>query len=226
MLAISALVVVGTIGSGVVDDADRPALELVSALATGTGIFATILGIIVVTSEYRHGTITPTFLVTPRRERVIAAKVAAGALAGLAIAAVIAALALAIAVPWLAAREHALAFDDELALASVRLAATFVLSVVFGIAVGALIHSQIGAIVTTFAWFLILEEILSLVAGYLVDFDRDPLGRYLPDSLFATLAGDQGDDHLDPQWALLLLVVYTGALLAVGTVVTVRRDAD
>ena len=36
-----------------------------------------------VTSEYRYGTIRPTFLFTPRRSRVLAAKLAAGLLAGL-----------------------------------------------------------------------------------------------------------------------------------------------
>jgi hypothetical protein len=35
-----------------------------------------------VTSEYRYGTIKPTFLFTPRRFRVMGAKVAAGVLAG------------------------------------------------------------------------------------------------------------------------------------------------
>ena len=36
-----------------------------------------------VTSEYRFGTIRPTFLFSPRRASVLAAKVAAGLLAGL-----------------------------------------------------------------------------------------------------------------------------------------------
>ena len=37
-----------------------------------------------VTSEYRYGTIRPTILFTPHRSRVLAAKAIAGALAGLA----------------------------------------------------------------------------------------------------------------------------------------------
>lgn len=226
MLVITVLVVIGTIGSGVVDDSDRRAFELVSAIATGTGIFATILGVIVVTSEYRHGTITPTFLVTPRRVRVIAAKVTAGAVAGVAIAVLLAVIALAIAVPWLSARDAAVPFDGELALAVARLLATFALAVVFGVAVGTVIHSQVGAIVTTFAWFLILEGILSLVAGYFTDFDRDPLGPYLPGSLFASLSGSEDSSAVDPPLALLFLVVYTAVLTGVGAILTVRRDAD
>jgi ABC-2 type transport system permease protein len=36
-----------------------------------------------ITSEYRYGTIRPTFLFTPKRSRVLAAKLAAGLFAGL-----------------------------------------------------------------------------------------------------------------------------------------------
>jgi hypothetical protein len=38
-----------------------------------------------ITAEIRHGTIRPTFLATPRRERVLAAKLAAAALIGVAV---------------------------------------------------------------------------------------------------------------------------------------------
>src|SRR5262249_26455050 len=47
-------------------------------------LFAAIAGVLVIASEYRYGTIRPTFVFTPRRERVIAAKLVAGLLAGLA----------------------------------------------------------------------------------------------------------------------------------------------
>ena len=76
---------------------------LVSALATFTGDFdsgnfntvdllgisgfaqpfALVLGILAVTSEFRHGTITPTLIVAPGRGRLLAAKLAANGLAGL-----------------------------------------------------------------------------------------------------------------------------------------------
>ena len=47
------------------------------------GVFSALAGIMLVTSEYRYGTIRPTFLFTPKRPRVLAAKLAAGLLAGL-----------------------------------------------------------------------------------------------------------------------------------------------
>src|SRR4051812_4789503 len=43
------------------------------------GLFAALLGALSMTGEFRHGTIRPTLLMTPRRRRVVGAKVIAGA---------------------------------------------------------------------------------------------------------------------------------------------------
>src|SRR4051812_5941794 len=61
-----------------------------SLLAIGSvaGAFSAPAGVMLITSEYRYGTIRPTFLFTPRRSRVVAAKVATGLLVGLAFGAV------------------------------------------------------------------------------------------------------------------------------------------
>ena len=68
-----------------------------------SGLLALVVGVVIVTVEWRHGTITRTFLVTPRRERVLLAKAAVAALAGTILALVSVAVVLAVAVPWLAA---------------------------------------------------------------------------------------------------------------------------
>ena len=62
----------------------------VLTVATTAVIFTLILGILIVTWEYRHGTITQTFLGTPRRERVMGAKYAVA----FGVAAVLAAISL------------------------------------------------------------------------------------------------------------------------------------
>ena len=67
-----------------------PALDSPEAIRTvyagsafaGTYIFAMILGITGMTGEYRYQTITPTFLVTPRRTRVVLAKMLAHLVVG------------------------------------------------------------------------------------------------------------------------------------------------
>lgn len=54
-------------------------------VGSSAGLFSALAGVMLITSEYRHGTIRPTFLFDPRRSRVLAAKAAAGFLAGVAL---------------------------------------------------------------------------------------------------------------------------------------------
>ena len=67
--------------SGLASKEDQRQLLSVSSLA---GVFSALAGVLLVTSEYRFGTIRPTILFNPARSHVLAAKVVAGALAGIA----------------------------------------------------------------------------------------------------------------------------------------------
>ena len=44
-------------------------------LGLAGGFIASLIGVMSITSEFRHGTIRPTFVFTPRRGRVVSAKV-------------------------------------------------------------------------------------------------------------------------------------------------------
>ena len=84
MITLTLLIVVL---SGLLTDADalsseRNQLNLFSTAGIAL-IFSGLAGVLLITSEYRHGTIRPTFLFTPRRSRVLAAKLTAGLLTGL-----------------------------------------------------------------------------------------------------------------------------------------------
>ena len=58
---------------------------------------ALLLGIVLVTVEWRHGSIVRTFLVTPRRQRVVLAKSTMGVLLGIAFAVVATLVVVAVA---------------------------------------------------------------------------------------------------------------------------------
>src|SRR6202044_306484 len=65
--------------SGLASREDQRELLSVGSLAS---VFSALAGVLLVTSEYRYGTIRPTILFNPVRSHVLAAKVLAGALAG------------------------------------------------------------------------------------------------------------------------------------------------
>ena len=65
--------------SGLASKEDQRQLLSLGSLA---GVFSALAGVLLVTSEYRYGTIRPTFLFNPDAHTSLAAKVVAGALAG------------------------------------------------------------------------------------------------------------------------------------------------
>jgi ABC-type transport system involved in multi-copper enzyme maturation permease subunit len=67
--------------SGLASKEDQRSFLSLGSLA---GVFSALAGALLVTSEYRYGTIRPTVLFNPARSRVLSAKAIAGALAGIA----------------------------------------------------------------------------------------------------------------------------------------------
>ena len=221
LVLVSGLATAGAIGVDVVDD-DARALGLVDA-AESTSILVMLLGILLVTNEYRHGTIVSTFLVEPARERVVVAKVLASAAVAIGAALATTIVVLAIAVPWLASRNEPLAFDADLAAAFARFGASFVVAGIFGVAIGAAIRSQVGAIVTTFVWCLVAEPLLGVLGAALTRFERDPVSPDLPGSALDSIVST-GDAGLGGAWGSTLAVAYVAVALMLALVLTLRRD--
>jgi ABC-type transport system involved in multi-copper enzyme maturation permease subunit len=180
-------------------------------------IFALILGVLGMSGEFRFGTATPTFLVTPNRGRVVAAKVIANALAGAALAAVSALVALAMGLPWLRAKGVAVVIvDADVGARLLGLAATSALHAVLGIGLAALIRNQIVAVAAGLLWMRV-EDLLPAVLN------RPGLGRWLPEGAAAALTGPSAATL--SMWAGGLLFAGYGLVLAlIGTRLVVRRD--
>lgn len=194
------------------------------AMFSGTYIFAMILGITGMTGEYRYQTITPTFLASPGRARVVAAKMVAhlGVGIGYAVAGLVSALAFGGTT--ILVRGGRLGLDAERLWSSVALAALAVaLWTLLGIGIGTLIRNQVAAIlIAVFVTFLV-EPLATYFLGLA---DRDDVVKWLPTNASAAMAspGDSFLDYLDWWAGGLVLLGYALVLAGLGVRLSVRRD--
>jgi ABC-2 type transport system permease protein len=181
-------------------------------------LFAALLGAMSITSEIRYGTIRPTFLVTPGRSRVVAAKVAVGIAIGAGFGLVAGVVATSVGAGALSARGIDVQLDGgdfALMLAGSALAAA--LWAAIGVGVGAVVRNQVPALVGVCAWILFVE-------GLLVGDTLEDVGRFTPGAAAAALSGQERAALLPPAIALLVLAVYAAAAALTGARVTARRD--
>ncbi|MGH9001060.1 MAG: hypothetical protein ACRDY7_16900 [Acidimicrobiia bacterium] len=182
-------------------------------------IFVLVLGILAVTGEFRHNTLTPTFLAAPRRGEVVAAKLAAFGLVGLAFSVLASIITLAISLPWLAARGVEVSFfSAEVGLVLLGQILATALYGVLGVGVGALIRSQAIAMTAALVWMMMVEGILAAV--------WQDGARWLPGGAAQALSRSASQfGELLPMWAGgLLLAAYGVAFATSGARFVLRRD--
>ncbi|MHB8645736.1 MAG: ABC transporter permease [Thermomicrobiales bacterium] len=181
-------------------------------------LFAALLGALSITEEFRHGTIRPTFLVTPRRGRVVAAKVGASMLLGSAFGLIAAAVAIGVGSAALAARGVAIRLDGgDYALLLAGCAVAAALWAAIGVGLGAVVRNQVPTVVGICVWLLFVEGLLLGDVGLIGD-----IGRFTPGALGKAASGQ--DPLLVPGLAVFLLALYAVAAAAAGWVATIRRD--
>lgn len=203
---------------------DTPAfLELIWGFGVGGTVFPMILGIVMMTGEYRYQTITSTFLTTPRRERVVAAKLACAAVIGLLFGLAVLLLTAAAVIPTVLVSGAEFAFSGSLARITAGVLGAMALYTLFGIGLGALIRNQIGAILAGVGWVFIVESLVNAIPPL------QPIGKWTPagaaSALTSTVDIGQGTSYLLPGWAgALVLLAYGVVFSAVASATTLRRD--
>jgi ABC-2 type transport system permease protein len=193
--------------------------ELVFSVAANASVFLLILGIIGMTQEYRHRTATPTFLTTPRRGRVIGAKLLAYALVAVPMALVVLAVTVAVVLLYAGARGDApeLAGDNLRTLAASGL--VLVVFTVIGVGVGALVRNQVGAIVGSLVYLNVIEPIVASIGAISGAY------KWLPGGAVQAITSDfEAPDLLEPWQGTLLLLAYGGVAALIGTWLASRRD--
>ena len=204
------------------------------SIATSVGYpFPLLVGTLMVTAEFRHKTLTPTFLATPKRGIALAAKVVVAVLVGVlyGVIAVIAVTGSAAAILAASGLDTTLGDSDTWAMRGRQLIG-FVLWTVIGVGLGALIRNQVAAIVIVLAFTQFVEPVLRIAGGFI-----DWIGsvtNYLPGaasdalvgaSFYSGLGGMPASASGLEWWAGgLVLAGYAVVFLVLGALTSWRRD--
>ena len=193
---------------------------LVAGVPAQVVVIAVVLGVIGMTQEYRHRTATPTFLVTPRRGRVVVAKLVAYAVVGVVVAVAAVAATVLVATVYGGARGGAPDWSGDALGVLLRSGLAIVVYTVIGVGVGALVRNQVGAVVGSLVYLFVVEPIIGSIPA------TSDAYRYLPGGALAAMT-DSGRGVVDllTAWQGGLLLLGYGLVAAVlGTVLAVRRD--
>jgi ABC-type transport system involved in multi-copper enzyme maturation permease subunit len=191
-------------------------------------IWALVLGVLLVTNEFRHGTAVATFLATPKRGAVLVSKMVVAGIGGALLHGV--AIVMAFITATFAIGAIADAPGPEI---SVLINALSGLSLVgfgngmLGVAVGMLIRNQLISLAVLFGWLFLGESIVGAPLG--------ALAAYLPAQLMPIAVSlDWGAVSVEallafertPLLALILVPVYALVVAVIASFTTLRKDID
>jgi ABC-2 type transport system permease protein len=176
---------------------------------------ALLAGVLAVTSEFRHKTITPAVLITPRRTPLLAAKLLTLAAAGLLFGLATTGIATTLTLPLLAAR-HITTGITSFGAAAIIIGSGIAtaLSAAIGVGVGAIIRNQAGAIIAVLALLYVAEPLLGFVPHLGTAIERYGLGGLAAATTHTTGFPASAQLLAQPAAALVLAGYATIALLA------------
>ena len=181
-------------------------------------IVAVLIGSVLVTAEYAHGTINQSFLAVPVRGKLMTAKLGAALLLVLALAVLADAATFVLAELWYHGRGLTLHLSRETLAPSLGVVGASVLAGGIGVGVGALLRRQTGAIVTILLWLLIGEAVITTAGD---------VSRFAPGHALGAVvaAHTEGSHDVLGVWAALSVgVVYVVGFCAAGFLAVMGSD--
>jgi ABC-type transport system involved in multi-copper enzyme maturation permease subunit len=243
----NALDAINNVGFGAANEDGTPA-TVGSALAVHApdvytsgqyfgGLFVMLLAILLITNEYYHQTATSTFLASPRRTGVVASKFLMAMIAAFAVWVVTSAIDIVIGSAYLrdAAGDSGLGAWSAQRSIVINLL-MFALWGVFGVGIGALLRSQIGATVTATLLYtvgvygavvvvaLIREliyksdgawQLLVLYPGFAAQIAETPANTILPSG-----------QHVQWWIGVIVMLAYGLGMATIGTLILRKRDVS
>lgn len=202
----------------------QTSVQLEMLLPTEVSLFALLLGTVIATAEFRHGTIVASALGSPSRWRLLPAKAVAAAFAGLVMTAIAVSVNAAVALPWLAALGESFVFElGQLATLAGLAGMNAALVAVLGVGIGALLRNQVAAIVAVVVVTMVVSPLLLGLAP--------DIGWYTPAGLENVLTSGSGilevvglDAPIGAWAAAGLMGAYAAGALALGAAALTKRD--
>lgn len=200
-----------------------------SGMGVGYLLLLTI-GVLMIGAEYRHKTITSTFLATPKRLQAMLAKVVAllviGALYGL--ISIVSSVGVGATVLKLAGHDP---FPSSEVFRTMALS-LLVLGLwgLIGLGVGILIKNQVAALLIGIGVAWIVEPVAGLLLGFW-DFGAEHIVKYLPSQATSAVVnsvtqGGQQVARLEWWAGALVLAAYAAVLAGFGVWRTLREDVS
>jgi ABC-type transport system involved in multi-copper enzyme maturation permease subunit len=198
----------------------------------GLTFLAPVLGVLCITTEYRHKTITSTLVLTPRRGRVLVSKVLVVALWCAAMVVVSLIAVAAIGFPWNNALGGTVSqLTNQIGATVPGLFGAAILLGLFGLGFGTLVKNQVAGMLFTIGFTFILEPLLVALAHGVIHYDLNWLPSESAQALAGSLArnafnsSQNVNSHLLTWWGGGLVTLAWGLIpLALGYFTTVRKD--
>jgi ABC-type transport system involved in multi-copper enzyme maturation permease subunit len=197
-------------------------------------LLAPVMGVLCITTEYRHKTLTGTLLLTPQRSTVLGAKVVATTVWSIGMAAITFVAVGAMGLTWNAALGGSTSSVlDQVGAVVPQMFVVTVLLGLFGLGFGTLVKNQVAGVLVTIGESLILEGLIVLLFISVFHYDLN----WLPGTATAAFAGiiakgaafggDGGSNTftLLPWWVGGIVMLGWGlGPLIIGYFTTFRRD--
>jgi ABC-2 type transport system permease protein len=207
--------------------------RLMGAGYTAAIVMAPVVGVLCVTTEYRHRILTSTLLAHPRRADVLTAKVLGSALWGLLMGVVSFVMIAAMGIPLLVSEGGSIsAFLRQVGPVVPGMLAAYLLLAVYGMGIGTLVRNQIAGVILALGLTLVLEPIIVAIFTSLAHMDVNFLPTRATQAIAGGLAprgpgsGGTVTVHVLLSWWLgaVALVLWGVGTAVIGYFTTFRRD--
>jgi ABC-type transport system involved in multi-copper enzyme maturation permease subunit len=196
------------------------------------GLFVMLLAILMITNEYHHQTVTTTFLISPHRTSVILGKFVTAMLASAFFWALTTVIDLIAGSIFFNAEGVSSHLGDWTIIRAILInLLVFALWAVFGVGVGVLIRSQLGATITAALLYVVgtqlAQAIFFLIHQYWIKKDGVYTAMVIVPATAAQVAVSPTKTfpQSPPEWVgAVVLVAYGVVMGTIGTLIMRRRD--